>query len=315
MEAQLEWNWAFAEALGALPSTLCGNNNINTNNINSGWARTSNSIPELNEFRNEVNTTVYPSSLILQACNKMDMVLKVELKWKAFLADHTATSMPLNCMDSPMHAMVHEYSDVLESAHGKFWSRTKTLYQLCQVVWHKSTLSALVRCGLQLARASHRWWFAAEKAGQSTSGMWSSPLPPIRVPLPLKMHSDTTATAAMPETTGMALQGAPHRSISDDDAIKEGYHFVALTTEREHPKLELQSATFGTNTAAEGNSNIGAARSGYQTTQTTMTTRGRKALAQTRNFSAQTMPLGSRLCKWRRGERKRSRGGSEWRRQ
>jgi len=58
-----------------------------------------------------LNTTVHHDLLILQARNKMDMVLKVEHKWKEFLADDMATSMPLNRM---------EVSGLLETMHGKF---------------------------------------------------------------------------------------------------------------------------------------------------------------------------------------------------
>jgi len=125
-EAQLEQNRVFAKALGVLPSTLRGNNN----NINLGWAHPSDSISELNEFGNELNTTVYPDLMILQARNKMDTVLKVERKWKAFLAD--VPSMPLNRMDRPTRAMVHEYLD--------YWKlRTKVLVETRYVTFIASS--------------------------------------------------------------------------------------------------------------------------------------------------------------------------------
>ncbi len=63
--------------------------------------------PDMNEF----NTTVYHDLLILQARDKMDTVLKGEHKWNEFLADDTATSMPLNRM---------EVSGLLETTHRKF---------------------------------------------------------------------------------------------------------------------------------------------------------------------------------------------------
>ena len=98
-EGQVLRNQALASALGVAPSTVRAS-------YNSGWAR-----PTTTEFGNELNVSLYPDSLILQARERLTMVLKLEKKWKTFLADDTAASLPLNHMDRPLRTFVHEYSD------------------------------------------------------------------------------------------------------------------------------------------------------------------------------------------------------------
>ncbi|CAJ1936481.1 unnamed protein product [Cylindrotheca closterium] len=103
-EAQLSRNRAFAEALGVKPATV-------RNQFSSGWARPTDTRLSIDEFGNELNAALYPDSLILEARERMPLVLKVEKKWKAFLADDSAASLPLNAMDRPARKFVHHYSD------------------------------------------------------------------------------------------------------------------------------------------------------------------------------------------------------------
>ncbi|KAL3937578.1 MAG: hypothetical protein SGBAC_007336 [Bacillariaceae sp.] len=103
-EAQLSRNRAFAEALGVDPATV-------RNQFNSGWARPVDSQLSIDEFGNELNAALYPDSLILEARERMQLALKVEKRWKAFLANDTAASLPLSAMDRPARKFVHHYSD------------------------------------------------------------------------------------------------------------------------------------------------------------------------------------------------------------
>eukprot|EP00562_Extubocellulus_spinifer_P032944 CAMPEP_0178694744 /NCGR_PEP_ID=MMETSP0699-20121125/8428_1 /TAXON_ID=265572 /ORGANISM="Extubocellulus spinifer, Strain CCMP396" /LENGTH=1093 /DNA_ID=CAMNT_0020340281 /DNA_START=64 /DNA_END=3345 /DNA_ORIENTATION=+ len=103
-EGQLQRNRAFASALGVQPATM-------RSNFNSGWARPVVANIELDEFGNELNAAQYPDALIIEAKERMTELLKLEKKWKAFLADDTASSQPLRAMPRDLRKFVHEYSD------------------------------------------------------------------------------------------------------------------------------------------------------------------------------------------------------------
>ena len=105
-DGMLQRNKAFADALGVVPAT------VRRQNINSGWARpTDGSRLGLDEFGNELTATEYPDELIAAAKDRIPLLLKLEKKWKAFLADDKAASLPLNAMDKPTRTFVHHYSD------------------------------------------------------------------------------------------------------------------------------------------------------------------------------------------------------------
>mmetsp|Transcript_46046 Transcript_46046/g.111516 ORF Transcript_46046/g.111516 Transcript_46046/m.111516 type:complete len:841 (+) Transcript_46046:650-3172(+) len=103
-EAQLSRNRAFAEALGVAPATV-------RNQFSSGWARPTETKLSIDEFGNELNSALYPDKLILEARERVQLVLKVEKKWKTFLANDSAASLPLNAMERPARKFVHHYSD------------------------------------------------------------------------------------------------------------------------------------------------------------------------------------------------------------
>jgi hypothetical protein len=103
-EEQLARNRNLAEALGVKPATV-------RQQYTSGWARPVTDQVETDEYGKELNAAIYPDSLILQARDKIVLLLKIEKRWKAFLADDAAASLPLNPMDRPSRAFVHAYSD------------------------------------------------------------------------------------------------------------------------------------------------------------------------------------------------------------
>ena len=103
-EGQLQRNRAMASALGVKPSTM-------RNNFNSGWARPTVANIELDEFGNELNAAQYSDALIMEAKEKMAELLKLERRWKTFLADDKSSSQPLRAMPRDLRKFVHEYSD------------------------------------------------------------------------------------------------------------------------------------------------------------------------------------------------------------
>lgn len=96
-EGQLERNRAFADALGVSTAPQ-GASAVRF----MGWARPTAA---------GGNLATYPDSLILKARENMGVLLKVEKRWKTFLDDDKAASLPLNKMDGPTRKFVHEYSD------------------------------------------------------------------------------------------------------------------------------------------------------------------------------------------------------------
>ncbi|KAL3910431.1 MAG: hypothetical protein SGILL_007692, partial [Bacillariaceae sp.] len=99
----LERNKAFAEALGVKPATH--------RHYKSGWARPTETEVTLDEFGNELNAALYPEPLIAMARERMPQLLKLEKKWKTFLADDKSASLPLNPMDRSTRAFVHAYAE------------------------------------------------------------------------------------------------------------------------------------------------------------------------------------------------------------
>lgn len=104
-EKQLERNRAFADALGIQPATQ--------RHYNSGWACPTDGTSVLDEFGQELGAALYSETLIGQAKERMQLLMKLEKRWKTFLADDRAASLPLNPMDRASRVMVHEYA--------KFW--------------------------------------------------------------------------------------------------------------------------------------------------------------------------------------------------
>lgn len=103
-EGQLERNRNLAEALGVKPST----NRQITGGLIGGWKRPTDAI---DEFGKELEETQYPDTLLKEAKERMQELLKLEKKWIDFLQDDTACSCSLKKMDKPTRIFVHTYSD------------------------------------------------------------------------------------------------------------------------------------------------------------------------------------------------------------
>jgi R3H domain len=267
-EAQLERNRAFAEALGVTPATA-------RLPVNSGWARPVNNTdaapPAVDEFGNELGVTIYPDALILQARDRMGLLTKLEKKWKAFLADDKAASLPLNTMDRPTRTFVHHYGDFWKLQTESFDAEPKRYIHcvklrdtgmpwplLSQAVreWrgpqpflaslHLQPITATAATATLPSSASDH--NLQQTAGQSTSGRRRElPDPPDRTPLPLKPRSATVtdlSSAASSTTTSVGMAGAPTRTMVGEAATNTRFDVLLTTSsmeaKRERPKLDLQ---------------------------------------------------------------------------
>ena len=104
-EALLERNRNLAAALGVAPSTV--RNEIAL----TGWARPVSAVDTSDEFSKELNAAQYPDSLLAEAKERMNELLKLEKQWKRFLSDDRDASCSLKPMARPLRKFVHEYGD------------------------------------------------------------------------------------------------------------------------------------------------------------------------------------------------------------
>jgi hypothetical protein len=110
-EEQMQRNRAFAEALGVKPAT--------ERHYASGWARpttaegaSDTTLSRNQELLDELDAALYPDALIVSAReHRMDFLVKIEKRWKRFLNDDKAASLPLNRMDRTARKFVHGYAE------------------------------------------------------------------------------------------------------------------------------------------------------------------------------------------------------------
>ena len=110
-EEQMQRNRAFAEALGVKPAT--------ERHYSSGWARPTSgegagetTVSRNQELFDELDAALYSDGLIVSAReHRMDFLLKLEKRWKRFLNDDKAASLPLNRMDRTARKFVHGYAE------------------------------------------------------------------------------------------------------------------------------------------------------------------------------------------------------------
>jgi R3H domain len=240
-EAQMERNRALAEALGVQPAT------VRAKVVPGGWRRPTEGSIERDEFGNELSATVYPDSLIRQAKElRLDIILKLEKKWKAFLGDDTAASLPLNPMERSVRAFVHEYAEYWK-LHTESFDPEPKRYIHCVKLRDTSAPYPLLSDAMRNWQPSRLVTFdhsTQQTAGQSTMSEREFPSGPARIPLSLKPRSTmvndglSSTTAAM---MGVSISGVPSRTMDDSDIVNS--RFSALYAGRERPKLELQPRT------------------------------------------------------------------------
>jgi R3H domain len=238
-EAQLQRNQALAAALGVTPATL----RQPSASLN-GWARPSQPQIALDEFGKELQCS-YPDELILNAKERMGLLLKVEKKLLKFLADDSAPSLPLNPMDRPSRAMVHEYLEYwklqaqsYDPEPKRYIHCTKTL-DTCAPY---PLLSDAVRDwrGPRPVIASLQTSALASAVGPTRLGR-EIPAPPQRTPLPLKPRSRSAERSDVHEVAvGVSIAGTPTRTRLAQTMLQGTNSRVEpLVSQRERPKLQL----------------------------------------------------------------------------
>jgi len=103
-EEQLQRNRAFADALGVKPAPQ--------RHYVSGWARPTDESNVAANAVNELEVALYPDDLIQSAKDhSTEVLVKLERRWKRFLADDKAASLPLNKMHRSLRKLVHHYAE------------------------------------------------------------------------------------------------------------------------------------------------------------------------------------------------------------
>lgn len=213
-DGQLARNKALAEILGVKPATV-------RNQFNSGWARPTDFKLSTDEFGNELNAALYPQSLVVEARERMQLVLKVEKRWKAFLANDSAASLPLNAMDRPARKFVHHYSDSWKLRTESFDPEPKRYI-------HCVKMADTVMPHPLLSDAARNW---RGSSFQST-----------------KVESDHAVQQTAGQTSSEQLLLSEAKALEAEgaaplDAPQNG-RFDALSSEpKERPKLELAKRT------------------------------------------------------------------------
>jgi len=228
---KLQRNKAFAEALGVKPATL-------RQQLNSGWARPIDAKISLDEFGNELNAAIYSEALVAEARERMGFLLKLEKKWKLFLTDDTAASLPLNHMDRQARKFVHEYSDFWNLRTESFDPEPKRYIHCVKMLdTHMphpllSDAATNWRGPLPSAKRQDLDHTSQQTAGQSTRSR-EIPPPSDRMPLPL-----------MPRSLPQGQQKQESNPPSSEEGAQVGNsRFGSLLSNRERPKLELIKRT------------------------------------------------------------------------
>lgn len=216
-EGQLARNQALASALGVVPTTAREQQN---NNFNQGWARPV-------DFNDELNTAVYPPTLITAARERgLEFLLKLEKKWKAWLQDDTAASLPLSKMDRSTRILVHEYSDFWK-LHTESFDPEPRRYIHCVKLRDTAAPNPLLSVVVRNWRGPIH---EQQTAGQSPREF---PPPPEREKLQLKPRSMTPTEAS----ARLASAATPFEKNVRSDELFVG---------RERPRLELAPRTLPT---------------------------------------------------------------------
>jgi hypothetical protein len=271
-EAQIERNRAFAEALGVQPATV-----RNSSTKLNGWMRPTEHTYELDEYGNELNVTIYPDSFIKHAKEmRYDIIIKLEKKWKLFLNDDKAASLPLYPMDKANRAFVHEYAEYWKLHTESFDPEPKRYVHCVKLrdtcapypllseamkAWQPSiNRNMMTSTGSTLPGPTSSAFYSNDHstnqtAGQSTTSEQQREFPSDvnhqRVPLSLKPCSLTLQQQQQQHGTfiGTPIGGIPSRTMTE--STDNHNRFDSLTDGRERPKLQLQKRTLPLDTPAQ----------------------------------------------------------------
>lgn len=178
----------------------------------------------------------------------MALVLKMEKKWKAFLEDDKAASLPLNPMDRSTRIFVHHYSDFWNLKTESFDPEPRRYIHCVKLVethmprpllsdatrmWRGPTTAVNVSLDELPRGPTSRVADSQQTAGEFSKSR-EIPPPPDRVPLPL-----------MPRTLTPGQQKSETNAQVNEDGGEEfaASRFVSLLAERERPKITLAKRT------------------------------------------------------------------------
>lgn len=245
-EGQLLRNRNLATALGVAPSTV-------RENLLSGWSRPTDIPKSVDEFGNELNTTQYPDSLIIDARERMTELLRLEKKWLSFLKDDKSASCSLKPMDKPTRKFVHEYSDFW-SMHTQSFDPQPNRYVHCVKLLETRAPRPLLSEVARTWRGSVPPKVIAHvkeptipmEHMEGEDSIVSSTREFLRTDerTPLRLEPRSLASGVMPPPGAMFDLDVESRAASKNDLVSQpAPRFAPLLAERERPKLNLQPRT------------------------------------------------------------------------
>ena len=235
LDLQIERNRVLAQALNVTPASM------RSNFKNSGWARPIK--PDRDEFGNELNLTVYPDSLMIQAKERVGEILKLERRWKAFLLDDKVSFVNLRPMLRDLRVIVHEYSDFW-NLHTESFDKEPKRYINCKKLRDTRTPYPLLSDAVKNYKPSFATQFInstgkAEMNMKTVNKMAPREFPPgpERKPLPLLPRTVTDN----PPDGAMFDCHTPATNVIDNEDTIPSKRFEGLA--RERPKLSLEPRT------------------------------------------------------------------------
>ena len=229
----LERNQRFANALGIVPSTV--RRSISKNHGLSGWARPTNA-----DFCNELSAANYPDSLIVDAKENLALILKIEKRWTAFLANDTNASFQCKPMEKLKRKLVHEYSDFW-FLHTESFDPAPHRYVNCVKTAETKMPHPLLSAAVKSWRGPKKLELLAASGGGGGGGNEVVTAHVSVVPSTLSTAGSTADDDAQPDVIPIA-------SLLDrmGDAHGDGAGTQTIILPKERPKLQLAPRTLPT---------------------------------------------------------------------
>jgi len=211
----------------------------------------------------------------------MPLLLKLEKKWKRFLNDDKAASLPLNHMDKPFRAFVHHYAEFWHLKTESFDSEPKRYVHCVKLLYTRmprpllSEVATRWRGLVSLPDATRTLYDSlptrtlSGHTSQQTAGQTSQsrelPPPPNRVPLPLIIRSASPtddvfserpfrAVTGMSSCKGIPIPGGTAQNSRSDalmDKERTQLELLPRSVPLELPPFEQQQQTTVTYDAEE----------------------------------------------------------------
>jgi len=232
-EEQMQRNRAFAEALGVKPTPQ--------RHYASGWARPTTIEGQTTELIEELEAALYPDAFIAEAReHRMQILVKLERRWKFFLNDDKAASLPLNRMDRPTRKFVHQYAEFWRFKTESFDPEPNRYIHCVKLAdtrmprpllsdvarnWRGPSLLPLPDSTRTIASVMH------DHTSQQTAGQTS------------RSHGEVVprlvAAASQPLRSAMAISSSKGDLVALGDAAVQNSRSDFLLADKERPQLKL----------------------------------------------------------------------------